>query len=91
MVVTLAEAKLYLRVDGDEEDTLITNFISTAEELCEGILRMPISGLTEIPEVVKQSVLFAVGNLYQERENVDMKTLLGVMARLLFAYRQEEW
>lgn len=91
MVVTLAEAKLYLRVDGDEEDTLITNFISAAEELCAGILRVPISDLIEIPEAVKQSVLFAVGNLYQERENVDMKALLEVMTRLLFAYRQEEW
>ena len=27
MVVSLEEIKLYLRVDGDEENTLITNFI----------------------------------------------------------------
>ncbi|MEG0729632.1 MAG: head-tail connector protein [Anaerovoracaceae bacterium] len=33
MVVSLEEAKLYLRVDGDEENMLITNFISTAEEI----------------------------------------------------------
>ena len=91
LVVTLAEAKLYLRVDGDEEDTLITNFISAAEELCEGILRIPISELTEIPEAVKQSILFAVGNLYQQREDADMKALLEVMTRLLFACRREEW
>ncbi len=91
MVVTLAVAKLYLRVDGDEEDTLITSFISTAEELCQGILRYPVLELTEIPEAVKQSVLFAVGNLYQQRENADIKEILEVMSRLLFAYRQEEW
>lgn len=91
MVVTLEETKLYLRVDGDEEDTLITNFISTAEELCAGILRYPLVDLVEIPEAIKQSILFAVGNLYQQRENTDMKSLLQVMTRLLFAHRQEEW
>lgn len=91
MVVTLEETKIYLRVDGGEEDALITNFISTAEELCEGILRYPLADLVEIPEAVKQSVLFAVGNLYQQRENTDMKSMLMVMTRLLFAQRQEEW
>jgi len=91
LVVTLDEAKLYLRVDGDEENTLITNFISTAEELCEGILRCPISDFTVIPEAVKQSILYAVANLYEQRENVDIRAVLDVMARLLFAYRQEGW
>ena len=62
MVVTLEEAKLYLRVDGDEEDTLITNFIFAAEELCEDILRCPIADFTVIPEAVKQSILYAVAN-----------------------------
>ncbi|HDR4365060.1 TPA: phage gp6-like head-tail connector protein [Bacillus cereus] len=31
MVLTLEEAKKYLRVDGDEEDDLITSFIIAAE------------------------------------------------------------
>lgn len=34
--VTLAEAKLHLRVDTTDEDTLITNMIQTAREYCEG-------------------------------------------------------
>lgn len=91
MVVTLEEAKLYLRVDGDEDNTLITNFISAAEELCEGILRCSISEFPMVPESVKQSVLYAVANLYEQREDVDMKAMLNVMTRLLFAYRKEEW
>ena len=33
LIVSLEEAKQYLRIDGDEEDALITTFVNTAEEL----------------------------------------------------------
>lgn len=91
MVVSLEEAKLYLRVDGDEEDTLITNFIITAEDLCEGILRYTLSELTTVPETVKQAILFAIANMYEERETFDVKLVIEVMTRLLFAYRKDSW
>ncbi len=91
MVVTLEEAKLYLKVDDDEDDTLITDLINAAEELCQDILRFPLTEFTEVPETVKQAVLYAIGNLYEQREAVDSKALLEVMARLLFAYRKEGW
>lgn len=32
MLITLKETKEYLRVDGDEEDTLITSLIAAAQE-----------------------------------------------------------
>jgi len=91
MIISLEEAKLYLRVDDDEENTLITSFILTAEELCEGVLRYPLVELTVIPEAIKQSILYAVANLYEEREKVDIKVIIEVMTRLFFAYRKESW
>ena len=91
MVVTLEEAKLYLKVDGDEDDTLITGLINAAEELCQDILRFSLAEFTEVPETVKHAVFYAIGNLYEQREAVDSKALLEVMARLLFAYRKEGW
>ncbi|SHH59266.1 head-tail connector protein [Clostridium grantii] len=91
MFISLEETKLYLRVDGDEENTLITSFIITAEEMCEGILRFTLADFIELPETVKQAILYAVGNMYEQRENVDMKSILDVMTRLLFSYRQESW
>ena len=91
MVITLEETKLYLRVDGDDENTLITSFIIAAEEMCEGILRCPLTEFTELPETIKHAILYAVGNMYEQRENVDMKSILDVMTRLLFSYRQESW
>ncbi len=91
MLITLEEAKLYLKVDGSDDDTLISASIATAEELCEDILRFPLTDFTEIPETVKQAALFAVGNLYEQREALDLKSMIDLMARLLFAYRKEGW
>lgn len=91
MIVSLEEAKQYLRIDGDEEDALITSFITTAEELCENILRYPLNDLTVVPEAVKQSVLYAAAQFFEQRENADIKAVVEIMTRLLFAYRQEGW
>ena len=91
MVITMEEVKLYLRIDGDEDDTLITDLINAAEELCQDILRFPLTEFAEVPETVKQALLYAIGNLYELREAVDMKALIDFMTRLLFAYRREGW
>jgi uncharacterized phage protein (predicted DNA packaging) len=91
VVLTLDEVKLYLRIDGDEENGLITNFMLTAEEICADILRFPLSDFTEIPDTVKQSILYIVANLYEKREELDIKETFNTISRLLFAYRKESW
>jgi len=48
--VTLAEAKLHLRVDTNDEDTLISAFITAAREVCEH--RTGRSLMTQTREVV---------------------------------------
>lgn len=100
MVVTLEEAKLYLRIDGDEEDTLITNFILTAEEICEDILRYPLSELKEVPKTVRQAVLYAVANMYEKREGTyyymknesgSISETINIMKLILGNLRNESW
>lgn len=91
MIVTIEETKLYLKVDGDEEDTLITSFISSAEELCEGVLRFKLSEFDSVPETVKQAVMFATAQFYELRESIDTKVLIETLKRMLFAYRMEGW
>jgi hypothetical protein len=91
LIVSLEEAKLYLRLDGNEEDALIEGFIRTAEELCQNILRFPIEEMTIIPETLKQAVLFGLVSLYEKREDADMKSMIDVMIRLIAPYRREEW
>ena len=91
MRITLEEAKLYLKVDGETEDALIVSFIDSAEELCDDILRFPLTEFAEVPETVKQAALYAIGNLYEQRETLDMQSMIDLMKRLLFAYRKEGW
>ena len=99
-VMTLEEVKLYLRIDGNEEDALIIRLMETAQELCESILRYPLSELDTIPPVVNQAMLYAVANLYEKREGTHrhlkndssgMAETLQVMALILGPYRKESW
>ncbi len=86
-MLSLEEVKLYLRINGDEEDALIASFLDTAIELCEGILRFPLSEF----ETLKQALLYGVAAMYEKREGASIKEILDVLKRLLFAYRKESW
>ena len=100
MVISLEEAKLYLRIDGDEEDTLITNFIYTAEEICEDILRFSLSEFEEVPKIVRQAVLYCIANMYEKREGSfyymknesgSITETINVMKLILGNLRRESW
>ena len=91
MIISLEEVKLYLRIDGDEEDALISNFINVSEDLVQGILRVQLSELDPVPEIMKQAVMYSVANMYEKRENYDSKAVIQTMKNLLFQYRREEW
>lgn len=76
-MIDLARVKLHLKVDGDEEDTLITGYFEAAKshvamhcdrELVEGAPTGPEQmGFT--PDV-EQAVLLLVGHWYANREAV---------------------
>ena len=91
MAVTLVEAKSFLRVDGDEEDMLIAHLLQTASQLCELVLRMSIDEFEEVPKTVDQAILFITANMYEHREDLDMKVVEDVIKRLLSPYRLESW
>lgn len=79
--IDLAAAKLHLRVDGSDEDTLITAWIAAAYSNVEGrIFRKVYDAGETIPEedttgihvneAINAAVLLIVGHLYANREDV---------------------
>lgn len=91
MIVSLEEAKLYLRVDGDEENTLITNFILAVEDIVEAILRFPLTDFDEVPKPVKHAIYYGVAQFYEKRNELVMDEMLDTIKKLLFIYRMEAW
>ncbi len=84
MIVSLAEAKKYLRVDYDDEDSLIKKFIFSAEKLCEDTLRKKV----EKTPLDKVAVLFVVAYLFEHREEADMNELTKMLRYILSAERE---
>ena len=87
-MITLKEAKNYLRVDYEEDDSLIQNLLSTAKNLVMDIGRMDESALAENEDTVRTSMLFALGYLYESRSNPDYQKLTLNLRSILFAQRE---
>ena len=96
-MLTLQETKVFLRVDGDEDDTLISSLIITAQVLTEDILRRPLSEFGELPDPIQQAMLIIIGTLYEERQvskdkaGVDIKETLDLVRQMLFGYRRAQF
>ena len=70
-MLTLAETKLHLRVDHDDEDALIEALMTTATAACADYLNMPAEDLVvAVPAPIKSAALLLVGNLYENRESM---------------------
>ena len=69
-MLTLQETKLHLRVDHDDEDTLIASMMDTATAACADYLNMPAADLVvAVPAPIKSAALLMVGSLYNDRES----------------------
>ena len=84
MIVSLNEAKKYLRVDYPDEDSLIKKFIRTGETLTEDTLRKK---LTATP-LNKIAVLYVVAYLFEHREDADMNELTNSLRYILSTERE---
>lgn len=89
MCVTLAEMKQYLRVDYEDDDSLITDLISAAESICKDILRSEDTGHLYQSSNGKIAVMYAVAYLYEHREEADHHDLILTIRSLLFGSRKE--
>lgn len=89
MLVSLEEMKQYLRVDYDEDNSLISYFIGSAEKICMDILRTDSVETLHSDSNAKAAVMYTVGYLYEHREEADHHALMLTLRALLFGSRRE--
>ena len=87
-MITLKEAKNYLRVDYEEDDSLIQNLLSTAKNLVMDVGRMDEDSFSQNEDTVRTAMLFALGYHYENRSNPDYHKLTLNLRSILFAQRE---
>ena len=87
MLVMKEEARLYLKLDTEEDDAVLDVLLPASEQLCLDILRQEKAEETD--ETVKIAVLYALGYLYEHREEADHKELVQTLSYLLSGQRRE--
>ena len=87
MIVGLDEMKGYLRVDFDEDNSLIESLIESSHKLCADIARLSVDELAAIPSS-KIAVMYAVAYLYEHREDADHHQLTISIRSLLEGVRR---
>ena len=88
MIVELEEMKNYLRVEYEDDDSLISSLISSAEKLCMDILRTNEESTLSECKMGKVAVMFTVAYLYEHREEADHHALDFTLRALLFGDRK---
>jgi len=92
MIITLEEAKLYLRVDANDDDSLITLQIKAAEEYLKNSTGKTFDDTNPIAKLL---CMLYVQNLYDNRTytvSLNEKTSLaaaGLLLQLKYSYTDE--
>ena len=90
MILTLEEMKQYLRLDTEDEDTLLETLMSAAEQLCADIIRISVCELEDMmDDKIRTAVLFATAYLFEHREEADHHALTITLRSMLFGVRRE--
>ena len=99
-LITLEEAKGYLRVDTADEDAMIGILLNSAKRLCADVARLSDDqwagidsdeadpALEPLRGTMKVAILYALGYLFEHREEADHHDLTLTLRSLLFAIRE---
>ena len=99
-LISLEEAKGYLRVDTADEDAMIGVLLSSAGRLCADVARLTneqweaVNSDTEdvslipVRETMKVAILYTLGYLFEHREEADHHDLTLTLRSLLFGIRE---
>ena len=90
-MITLEEAKSYLRVDFDDEDEMINSLIQSSIKHSMDVSRVDSEeDLSKNPNG-KIAVLYMTAYLYEHREEADYSVLNLTLRALLFGMRKAEF
>lgn len=102
-LISLDEAKQYLRVDSADEDSLISSLSLSAEVLVKDVGRVSeerwveviaepteedTDELKSLRSVLKVSEMYALAYLFEHREEADHHDLVITLRNLLFSVRE---
>ena len=102
-LITLEDAKNYLRVDTDADDALVGSLLLSAGRLCADVARLADDEWSQVnsepheedsAEIVslraslRVAVYFTLAYLYEHREEADHHALTLTLRSLLFSVRE---
>ena len=99
-LISLDEAKGYLRVDTADEDAMIGVLLSSAYQICSDVARLSDEqraavdsdeddpDLVPVRETMRVAVLYALGYLFEHREDADHHALVLTLRSILFAIQE---
>ena len=91
--ITLAEAKMHCRIDGDEEDALIQAYIDAALEVCQKHIGKRFDSDTpdiDFNPALKVGCMMYISQLYEYRttiSDIEAKEVPFAISALWSAYR----
>lgn len=88
--ITLPEAKLHCRIDGNDEDTLIKAYIEASIEACQKHIGKRFDAGLEMTPAIKVGCLMFISQLYEYRttlSDVDVKEVPFAISALWSVYR----
>ena len=90
-MITLEEAKSYLRVDFDDEDEMIESLIQSSIKHSMDVARVNSEKELSKNPNGKIAVLYMTAYLYEHREEADYSELNLTLRALLFGMRKAEF
>ena len=86
-IVTLSDAKAYLRVDYEDEDTLIGTLLTSATELCVDVARLSEKQWADVESESTESEYYTVEEIAHIRSLLRIAILYSIA--YLYEHREE--
>lgn len=91
MLITLEEAKNYLRVDTASEDALIESLLESANSICRDVARLKDGEEPDNVPMMRAAVFYTLAYLYEHREEADHHGLMITLRSILFSIRESRF